>query len=467
MSHRPLYRKQKSNWLPISLGLVMIVVGIYWAYNRFMVFNPLQLVENSELKAKSFATKVVEVNSPKYGLKAYLFEDKTNPIVSVSFAFKNAGYATDNQGEQGIANLVAALLTDGAGELNNQDFKEELENMAIGLSFSAGKDDFNGALLTTKDNQQRAFELLKLALRQPRFEEDDMQREKAKLFEMLKRQKEHPASVLSLEFAKELYGNHAYGRNPIGSEADIAKLRREQLQIFVLEMLSRQNVMVGIAGDMSKAEAEEMLDDVFGALPANGRINFVREVEVKFDGRTKQIKQDVGQNIAMKATLGVERNHADFYPLYIANQIIGGSGLNSRLSQEIREKEGLTYGVYSYLGQDDKSPLLMASFSTTPENFAKADALFVQEWQKFAEKGVSQQELDKAKNYMTASNNLRFAAIDSIAEMLVAMQKYDLGLDFLQKRNDYVNKVSLEQVNQAAKKYYNKDGLISVSIGSF
>lgn len=467
MAHRPLYRKSKSNWLGIFLILVAAVAAAGWIYQNLIAFNPQKLVDNSELKDKNFAGKVVEITSPKYGLKAYWLEDKTNPIISVSFAFKGAGYASDDEDKQGIANLTAALLSDGAGDLNSQAFKEELENKGIGLSFAAGKDDFSGALLTTRDNQTRAFELLKLALRQARFEPEEIAREKAGLLEMLKRQKEHPASLLGLEFAKELYGNHNYARNPLGEEADISKISREQMQIFVLERLSRQNLVVGIAGDISQTEAETMLDEVFGALPANGRLNFVRNAEVVFDGRVKVIKQTVGQNIAMKAALGVDRSHEDFYPLYIANQIIGGSGLNSRLSQEIREKAGLTYGIYSYLSLDDKLPLLMIGFSTTPDNYERASQMFAKEWQRFADEGINEQELAKAKNYLIASNNLRFASINNLADMLTAMQKYNLGLDFLQKRNDYVRQVNIEQVNQAAKKYFNNNNLVNVSIGSF
>lgn len=467
MSHRPLYRKPSHHVLRWLVLTVLVIAGIYFSYQHWGVFNPQKLVEASQLKSKNFEVRAQEITSPKYGIKAYLFEDKTNPIVSISFLFKNAGYASDNSHEQGIANMTASLLTEGAGNLKNQDFKEELANLAIQIGFNAGKDDFSGSLLTTKENQKRAFELLKLVLSQPRFDEEDIILAKAQMIEALKRQKEHPAGRLGLEFNKELYGNHPYSRNPLGEAEDILKINHEKLASFVKDNLSRQNVIVGIAGDITPQEAVLMLDDVFGVLPEIGRINFVRDTELKFDGRTKLIEQKTGQNIAMKAAGGVSRNHEDFYPLFVANHILGGSGLSSRLSQEIREKKGLTYGVYSYLTLDDKSPLIAASFSTTAANYQEAEKLFIEQWQKFGEQGATQKELNKAKDYLIASYNLRFASIDNIADILTAMQKYNLGLDFLQKRNEYVQNVNLTQVNQAAKKYFNKEKLIDVSIGSF
>ena len=306
-----------------------------------------------------------------------------------------------------------------------------------------------------------------MMLTEPRFEQADIQRTKAQMLEMLKRQSEHPARVLELEFAKELYGEHPYGRNPLGQAEDIERITAADLRHFVQNNFSRSNIIVGIAGDVDAAEAEEMLDKIFGGLPENGRIDFVREAEVCFDGRSRKIRRDSGQNMVLKALPGVGRSHEDFYPLFAANYIWGGAGLTSRLSQQIREKEGLTYGVYSYLSLDDKSPLLAVAFASTADKFAQADGLLRKETERFQQKGATEEELAAAKNYLIASYNLRFASIENIAEILTAMQKYNLGLDFLQKRNDYVANITLEQVNRAARKYFDKSRMVSVEIGRF
>lgn len=465
MTRRSHYKKKKMGALGalVVFLLVLAGAGYYW----LRPFDPSVLAESSVLQAKDFEADVREVVSPRKSIKAYLLEDRHNPIISVRFIFEGAGYAGDGDGEEGIANLAAALLSEGAGDWDAQAFKEELENLAIGLNFAAEKDDFGGSLLTTKENAPKAFELLKAALTQPHFSAEDTERVKQQLAEALKRQSEQPENVLALAFAEELYGKHPYGRNPLGKANDIASVDEAALRRFMHNRLSRQNLIVGIAGDMDAEEAGRFLDDVFGVLPANGRTNFVRDAEISFDGGERQIVRKTGQNIIIMAWPGVARNDEDFYPLFVANHIMGGSGLNSRLSQKIREEKGLTYGVYSYLSLNDKSPLLIASFSSTPEKYVQAKEIFMREWRKFQKEGATAEELKKAKDYLIASYNLRFVSISNIAEILAAMQKYNLGLDFLQKRNDYVRQVDLQQVNRAAAEYFDADKRRSAVIGDF
>ncbi len=466
--HRvPRYRRQ--GWHKWLVGALVLAFGwlIYSNWPLWRGFSPQDLVENSELKAKSLTLPVKEVEFAGGQLKAYMLEDNSNLIISLNFRFRNAGYASDNEHEQGIAQMAAALLTEGAGSYSEQELKEELAARAIKVSFAAEKDDFSGSVLTTKANADKAAELLRLMLTEPRFAEPDIKRVKLQMQEALKRQNEHPAKILERKFAQELYNQHPYGRNPLGRKEDIARLTRKDLQKFVRDNFSRNNLLVGVAGDVNPAEAELWLNKIFGTLPTSGQINFVREAEPKFDGRTRIVERESGQNIFLGALSGVGRNHEDFYPLFVANYIWGGAGLTSRLSQQIREKNGLTYGIYSYLGINDKSPLLLVSYAATADKFAMAEKLLDEELGRIQKQGISATELDKAKNYLIASYNLRFASIENIAEILTAMQKYNLGLDFLQKRNDYIASLSLERVNAVAKKYFDKDQMVRVEIGKF
>lgn len=467
----PRYRKHSAQRLFFGLVLLAAVIFGMWKsapqISAFLNSNPQKIVENSVLKSKNFSLPVVEIISPKAKLKAYLLEDDTNPIISLNFSFKNAGYASDDENEQGIAQMAAALLTEGAGDFSGQALKEALESLAIKISFAAGKDDFSGSMLTTKANAKEAVKYLNLMLISPRFEAADIKRIKAQMQEALKRQDEHPAKALELEFAKELYGRHPYARNPLGRTQDIEKISAADLRRFVKNNFSQNNLIIGVAGDLDAKEASEFIDDVFANLPSNGQINFVKEAEIDFNGRVRQIERDSGQNMVLKVLPGVSRNHEDFYPLFVANYIWGGAGLTSKLSQQLREKEGLTYGVYSYLSIDDKSPLLVVAFSSTADKFGQADALLNEQTRVFRQKGVSKVELENAKNYLIASYNLRFASIENIAEILTAMQKYNLGLDFLQKRNDYIANISLEKVNEAAQRYFDDSKMISVEIGKF
>lgn len=466
MNRRRNHQGKKSYWFIL---LLLVVAGYFLlTYIGFYAESDMQsLVKNSILQGRTFETKVEEVVSPKYKIKAYLFEDKSNPIISLSFLFKNAGWAADDAGKEGIANLAADLMTSGAGKLDAEAFHEELENLAIGLGYEARMDDFAGSLLTTKENSRRAYELLKLTLTEPRFDSEDLERSKAQMLTALKLQQERPESLQRLAFSAEIYGSHPYGKNPLGDKNAIAKANSEMLREFLQQRLARSNLVVAAAGDISGDELGELLDEVFGSLPENGKLNFVRDAEPDFNGRVKRISKEMAQDLSNFAVPGVERNNPDFYPLYVANYIFGGSGLNSRWNVAAREKEGLTYGTYTGLSLADKSALLVGGFSSTPENFAKINQILEQQWAEFANKGATEQEVAEAKEYLIASYNLRFAAISGIADILVAMQRENLGQDFLQKRNDYVRAVTTEQVRAAAKKYFDASKMVFVNMGNF
>lgn len=468
------YRRRRSSSLLSKLikticAIAFVIYAVWYGYSRFFTFNPKQILEESVLKEKTFASQVTEVVSPRHKIKAYLIEDKANPIISISFLFKNAGLASDDANKQGISNVVAAMLVEGSGELDSQAFKEKLENLAIGISFDASVDVFSGSLITTSENQEEAYKLLADSLTKPLFTEKDLQRIKQQAYKSFLMQKEHPNSVLSLEFAKFLYGKHPYGRNPLGSIDAISRITEDDLRGFLASHLALNNLIIGAAGDISPEKLGLVLDRIFGALPQNAGINFVRNPEIDFKQGDKNINLPAaaGQNISSFAAPGVSRTDEDFYPLYIANHILGGSGLNSRLSKAAREDKGLTYGIYSYLSLADKSPLIRGGFSSTKDNYNKVVSILNEEWEKFGREGATKQEVEDAKNYLVSSYNLRFASVANLSEILVYMQKDNLGRDFLQKRNEYVKKVSIEDVNKAARRYFSTENKISVNVGQF
>ncbi len=462
-SHK--FKKNKSISVA-KLICCMVVFGfLYFIYNSFYG-NKLNVADITS-EVSGIKLDVKEISSPNNKIKAYLLEDVTNPIISISFMFKNGGYANDDTDKQGLALMVASLLGEGGGEFNSQQLKEELDIRAIRISFDINKDSFEGKLLTTKENLDDAVNFLRLMLTQPRFDAEDVERTKKIMLEALKRQKEHPVNELQLEFAKELYGDHPYARNPLGNAEHINKITKTDLLYFADNVFNKRDLLVGIAGDVDAKQAGKILDLVFGELPKSGNTNFVRDANIKFDGQSKHIDRKSAQNIWIAAQAGVGRNHHDFYPLFVANHILGGSGLNSKLSQEIREKNGLTYGIYSYLSLDDKAPLLVTSFSATKDNATKAESLWREQLKKIQKDGISKDDLKKAKKYLISSYNLRFASISTIADILTAMQKYNLGLDFLQKRNENIANIRFDEVNNAIQKYFDPEKVIKAEIGTF
>lgn len=441
----------------IMLGLAAGVM--FWQKPRF---EPDELVQNSIIQEKVFDKIPQHVQAGD--LTAWLLEDHTVPLISVHFLFQNAGSAHDPINQEGRALLTAETLALGAGQNDRFAFWEILEKNGVMLSFNAKRDDFSGALTTPSANKETAFQLLRDVFCAPRFSEKDVKISKMQILEALKRQKEHPENELSLEFSKVLYANHPYGRNPLGKEEDLKKLTPKDLKAFVKEALAQDNLIVGVAGDITAEETAKMLQELFGHLPKISKSVPLMAPVIQFNRPPVHIERDVAQSAVRFAAKGVTRISPDFYPLYIANHIFGGSGLTSRLSLSARENEGLTYGIGTYLSTDENAPLIVGSFSATPENYEKALKILHDKWLDLAQKGVSAKELETARNYLLASYNLRFSSVEEIAEMLIGMQKYDLGIDFLQKRNTYIKNVRLEDVNRVATTYF-QDLPLEVNIG--
>lgn len=438
----------------IIIAAFCLAWQVFELTKNYKTIDVEEILNKSELKNKNFAAKVQKIEQGT--LSAYFMEEHSNPIVSISFIFKNAGSAHDAENRQGLARLTSMLLTEGAGEYNSQEFRDTAAENGVKIGFSVSADDFSGALAFPKDNLIVAQKLLRAALYEPLFSEDTVVLKKQQLLTALKMQNENPQQVLLNNFKEDIFAGHPYARNALGKAEDIKNIAVEELKNYLKNSLAKDNLVVGIAGDLSQTEAEKLLNDLFSELPETSQNKALIKMELFTDGSEYVIKHDTAQAMTHFAVAGTYRDSIDFYPLYLANYIFGESGLSSRISKKIREEKGLTYGIYTYLSNNDATALIEGGYSATPENFAEAKKLLKQEWQKFADKGITEKELDEAKKSLINAFYLRFANIDDVSDMLVAMQKNNLGLDFLDKRNDYIKQLSLTEVNAAAKKYFSK-----------
>ena len=381
-------------------------------------------------------------------------EEHSNPIVSLNFKFKNAGYAHDEKGKFGLANIASDLIIEGAGKYNEQALKDLMEENGIKIGFGASRDDFFGSMITPKENFKTAVALLKQIMYSPHLPEKQLAIIKAQNLKSLDLQNENPNSVLSLKAAENIYGEHPYARNPAGKKEDIITITADDIRAYLKNIFVKQNLIIGLSGDITEEESLQLLNNIFATLPAENNNQPLIKFEYESKGEELNIEREIPQVIATFSAKGVYRNDKDFYPLYLANYILGESGLTSRLNKVIREENGLTYGIYTTLTYSDAAALIRGGFSADYNNYEKAKNLFLEEWQKMAKIGISAEELKKAKKSLIDSFNLRFADISVVSDILLAMQEYNLGLDFLQKRNDYIKNITLEEVNEAATRYF-------------
>jgi len=409
------------------------------------------------------AAKVEEVVS-EGGIKAYLISEPSIPFMSLSMRF-SGGAVGDPEGREGVANLVSGLLDEGAGDLDSQAFQTELEDLAIRLSFSAGRDGFSGDLKTLTENRERAFELLRLALSEARFDDEPVQRIKSQVQASLRRRLDDPDRLASKTWFEQAFDGHAYARPVEGTIESVDTINTEDLQNFVTSRLAQDNLLIGVAGDITAAELGPLLDYAFGALPAEAEPLPAAVVSPELSG-ISVVRQDVPQSKVLFGQKGLMRDDPEFYAAFIANHILGGGGFSSRLTQEIREARGLVYSVSSYLYPTDLAPIWLGGLGTSNASVTEALDVVQSEVRRMADGDISEQELADAKTYLTGSFPLRLTSNDRIAGLLVSMQVSDLGIDYLDNRNDFIEAVTLDDLKRVAARLYDPDNLLTVVVGN-
>ncbi|MBR1915664.1 MAG: insulinase family protein [Alphaproteobacteria bacterium] len=433
------------------IGLAVSACLLFFKKNTS--FDAQKIVNNSVLKDKTFETNIKEITL-KDGLKAWYFEQKSAPIIALDFCFENAGYAFDEEQKEGISTLFASLLSEGAGNFPKQDFADLMEENAIEIDFDTSYDALFVSMTTPKDNALLAFDLLKAALDAPHFDQNHIDIKRTQQLTAIKMQNERPEKILAKTFKKKFFSSHPLGRSSLGDEKSLQNITRNDLIAYLKKHLTKDNLIISIVGDLSQDEAQNLLNDLFENLPEKSDIPPLPPATVSYSFDKENISRNIPQVLARFVAPGTLRLNDDFYALYIANEAFGGSGLNSRLNKIAREKEGLTYGAYTYLDTLKYAPSIQGSFATSKENYQKMLSILLQEWQKIADFGITQTEFEAVKSNMLTSFNLRFMSLSDISTQLLYMQKEHLGLDFLQKRNEYVKNTTLDEVNRAAKKYF-------------
>lgn len=459
-----MYLKRRADSKIALLVLFIFFMFAAWYFlPRKDVAQPKTSLPQFEISESVFQGHVEEIIAPRSGIKAYyMFQD--GGLTAMSFNFVQTGFAYENHGQEGIANIVAQTIKEGAGWWSAKELRNLLGNSGIKISFDVNQDDFSGQMTFPNAQRADAIKYLREMFLNPHFEDKYVENAKANAIRAIEAQKENPSSELALIFNQSIFGDYPYSRNVLGEVNAVSRFNRRALYDFVHNNLGKNKLFIGIVGNLSREEAAEMIDGVFAKLP-DVEIKNIGEADINWQAPDINLNRNIPQDIALYATQGTCRTCEDFYPLYIANYILGGAGLNSRLNQTLREQENLTYGISSWLDLNDKANLIKISFAATDENMPKARQLFDELWQKAGVEGFTQEELNSAKNHLVASHNLRFASTIGISDMLVYMQRYNLGIDFLQKRNQLVKSVTLQQLNQAAQKYFNHN-LLRAEIGN-
>ena len=412
------------------------------------------------MAAPAAATKIERVRSPG-GIEVWLVQEKSVPLIAMDFAFRG-GASQDPADKAGVASLVAGMIDEGAGDLDSKTFHERLEAKAIELSFTANRDHFTGSLRTLTENKDAAFEMMRLALNAPRLDAADVERIRSETLGILRRESTNPDNMASLRWWETAFAGHPYGRPVRGTLDSVSTITAQDMRAYMKDVFARDTLKVGIVGNIDGATAGALVDKVFGALPAKATLRKVAPADPQGLGRVIAIDFDVQQSVVMMGGVGIPRKDPDFMAAFLVNHILGGGAFSSRLYREVREVRGLAYSIYSTLVPLDSAALFMTATATRGESAKQTLDVVAKEIRRLAESGPTQEELAKAKSYQKGSFALRFDTSTKIAAQLVQIQIDDLGIDYIDKRNDLVEAVTLADVQRVAKRLLDGGMLVTM-----
>ncbi|PZP56978.1 MAG: insulinase family protein [Micavibrio aeruginosavorus] len=407
---------------------------------------------------------IKEVKS-KGGITAWLVEDHSIPVISMKYSFNGAGAVNDPQDLQGLSRLLSNTLDEGAGDYTSQQFQGLLDNKSISLSFSASRDDFGGNLKTLTKNRDEAFSLLQLALTKPRFDQEAVNRMIAANVTRIRSDMTEPDWVAARLLNSVIYDGHPYAMNSGGTLSSLPQITPAHLKEKLAKDLTRDRLIVSVAGDISEADLSILLDKTFGQLPAKAAA--VKISDVKFAGQptTTLLKLPIPQTIIMATLPGIRIGDPDYFAADIMNFILGSSGFGSRLTEIIREKNGLTYGIYTGMDMMDYAAIFTLSTSTENKNVAQLMDLSRKEFERIKAEKVTIEEIRDAQSYLIGSTPLNLTSTDQIAGTMLTFQRYNLPKNYLDIREAGLNKVTPEDVERAANRLLDLSKLSVIMVG--
>ncbi|WP_299400912.1 pitrilysin family protein [uncultured Roseobacter sp.] len=397
------------------------------------------------------------------GLTAWLVEDHSIPFVALEIRFRG-GASLDAPGKRGAINLMTGLLEEGTGEMDARAFARETEALATSFGFDVSDDSLSVSARFLTENRDASIALLRAALQEPRFDEQAIERVRQQVLSGIRSEAKDPNDIAGRSFDQIAFGDHPYASSLSGTEESVTALTRDDLLDAHKAVLAQDRIYIGAVGDITPEELAALMDELLSGLPEQGA-PMPPMAEITIPGGVTVVPFETPQSVALFGHVGIPLEHPDYFAATLLNQILGGGGFESRLMEEVREKRGLTYGVYSYLVPKDLAATYLGSVSSANDRIAQAIEVIRAEWSKAAAEGVTQAELDDAKTYMTGAYPLRFDGNGPIAQIMVGMQMSGLPIDYIATRNDRVEAVTLDDVKRVAGELLDPDGLHFVVVG--
>lgn len=422
----------------------------------FICFSP------ATVSAGNMADREVLPN----GLVLLHSEQNALPIVRVVLAVR-AGSVTEPPEKAGLANLTADMLNEGTASRSSREISEQIEFVGGELTTSGGEDYITVTLSVLKKDVDLGFDLLSDIVLNPAFRDDEIQRRKAIIKSSIRQQKEEPGIVASKAFRKAVFGDHPYGRPVEGTEESLDAITRADILNFHREYYAPNNSILSVVGDITKKELQALLDKYFKGWAKKGVTEKpLQEPRPGTTPRFIKIDKDLTQTNIILGHLGINRGNPDFYAVTVMNYILGGGGFASRLMDDIRDNKGLSYDVHSFFSANKYAGSFQAGLQTKNRTANIAVEEILKEMERIRTEPVTDKELSDAKSYLTGSFPLRIDSTKKMANFLIPVEFYELGLDYIDRYKRLIESVTKEDILRVARKYLDTKGYVLVMVGN-
>ncbi|MFA6179495.1 MAG: pitrilysin family protein [Candidatus Methylopumilus sp.] len=398
------------------------------------------------------------------GSEVYFVENHDLPIMDISVNFA-AGNARDEASKAGVAGVTKYMMTLGAAGLTDEDISKRMADVGavLGGELDADRASFKLRTLSSARERDQALDVFTKILHKPDFPQAVLEREKARIIAGLREAATQPESISSKAFMKALYGTHPYS---IDEEPEtVVAIQQADLKKFYSTYYGAQGAVIALIGDMSRADAEQLAERISKGMPQVAAVAPLPAVTYPDQAKEERIAHPASQSHILLGYPGVKRGDADYFPLYVGNYILGGGGFVSRLTEEVREKRGLVYSVYSYFMPMAQLGPFQVGLQTKRDQADAALKLVRETLVKFISDGVTEKELQAAKMNITGGFPLRLDSNGKILDYLAVIGFYKLPLTYLDDFNNQVNKVTAAQIKDAFNRRIKTDKMVTVVVG--
>ena len=399
------------------------------------------------------------------GSDVYFVENHDLPMMDIAVNFP-AGSARDTAAKSGIAGVTRYMMTLGADGMGEEEITNQFADIGAILGGDLDTDRAALKLRTLTSEQGKALEIFNKILHKPDFPQTVLDREKTRIVAGIKEAETQPESISNKAFMKALYGAHPYALDGSGEIDTVNALKREDLQAFYQTYYSAKSTTIALIGDMTEAQARDMADKISTNLPQTPAVGKLPEVTFPTTANAQNINHPASQAHILLGYPGIKRGGADYFPLYVGNYVLGGGGFVSRLTEEVREKRGLVYSVYSYFMPMAELGPFQIGLQTKKEQAAEALKLVNETTAKFIQNGPTEKELKAAKANIIGGFPMRIDSNGKILDYLSVIGFYKLPLTYLEDYNKHVASVTTKQIKDAFKRRIKPENFVSVIVGA-